>query len=249
MNPSAGAFVRRKRNELLVITVAGAGAIMGLSVGTVFHQLIGVWLGALSALGAVLVVAVVVLLSIRSLERRHPGNADSGEKAETLAAQVIEHALTAPDCALARSVVAIARARDIDHLVATPVRLWVIETKHRRGPRERFPEVLRRIADNTTAVWEWAPAGTPVRGCLVLADDAFTFAAGAVSSLKSDSPWQTDLTGLGSKRVDLGRSSSRSRSSPHTPRKPTISSPSSSSSPLSGVQSAGSFGPSSQFPT
>ena len=93
--------------------VAGAGAIMGLSVGTVFHQLIGVWLGGLSALGAVLVVAVVVLLSIRSLERRRPGNPDSGEKAETLAAQAIEHALTAPDCAVARSVVTIARARDI----------------------------------------------------------------------------------------------------------------------------------------
>ena len=172
MNPSAGAFVRRKRNELLVIMVAGAGAIMGLSVGAVLHHLIGVWLGGLSALGTVLVVTVVVVLSIRPLERRHPGNPDSGEKAKTLAAQAIEHALTAPDCAVARSVVTIARARDIDHLVATPVRLWVIDTKHRRVPRDRFPEVLRRIADNTSAVWEWAPAGTPVRGCLVLADDA-----------------------------------------------------------------------------
>ena len=38
--------------------------------------------------------------------------------------------------------------------------------------RAPIPEVLRRIADNTSAVWEWAPAGTPVRGCLVLADDA-----------------------------------------------------------------------------
>ena len=49
------------------------------------------------------------------------------------------------------------------------VRLWVIETKYRRVPREHFPEVLRRIADNTTAVWEWAAPGTPVRECLVLA--------------------------------------------------------------------------------
>ena len=49
------------------------------------------------------------------------------------------------------------------------MRLWVIETKYRRVPREHFPEVLRRIADNTTAVWEWAAPGTPVRECLVLA--------------------------------------------------------------------------------
>ena len=32
-----------------------------------------------------------------------------------------------------------------------------------------FPEVLRRIAENTGAVWKWAPPGTPVRACLVLA--------------------------------------------------------------------------------
>ena len=37
MRRSAGAFVRRKRNELLVIMAAGAGAIMGLSAGAVFH--------------------------------------------------------------------------------------------------------------------------------------------------------------------------------------------------------------------
>ena len=28
--------------------------------------------------------------------------------------------------------------------------------------------MLERIADNTTAVWDWVPPGTPVRGCLVL---------------------------------------------------------------------------------
>ena len=172
MRRSAGAFVRRKRNELLVIMATVAGALMGLSAGAVFHQLVGAWVGGVWALGAVLLVAVVLLLCIRSLERSRLGNLDKGEKAETWAGQAIESALTAANCAVAHSVITIARVGDIDHLVATPVRLWVIETKYRRVPRERFPEVLRRIADNTNAVWEWAPAGTPVRGCLVLANDA-----------------------------------------------------------------------------
>ena len=70
---------------------------------------------------------------------------------------------------MAHSVTAIARVGDIDHLVATPLRLWVIETKYRHVPREHFPEVLRRLAENTSAVWKWAPPGTPVRACLVLA--------------------------------------------------------------------------------
>ena len=53
--------------------------------------------------------------------------------------------------------------------MATPLRLWSIETKYASVPREHFPEVLRRIAENTTAVRNWVPPGTPVRGCLVLA--------------------------------------------------------------------------------
>ena len=32
--------------------------------------------------------------------------------------------------------------------------------------------MLARIADNTTAVWDWAPPGTPVRGCLVLGNES-----------------------------------------------------------------------------
>ena len=43
----------------------------------------------------------------------------------------------------------------------------MIETKARAVPRERFPAVLDRIADNVLAVGEWAP-DFPVRGCLVL---------------------------------------------------------------------------------
>ena len=42
----------------------------------------------------------------------------------------------------------------------------------RTVPREHFSEVLSRIAENTSAVWDWAPPGTPVRGCLVLAKGA-----------------------------------------------------------------------------
>ena len=42
---------------------------------------------------------------------------------------------------------------------------------HRNRPeglREELLHILAAVADNTTAVWDWAPPGTPVRGCLVL---------------------------------------------------------------------------------
>ena len=43
---------------------------------------------------------------------------------------------------------------------------------YRHVPRDQFPEVLRRIAENTSAVWGWAPPVTPVRACLVPAEGA-----------------------------------------------------------------------------
>ena len=97
---------------------------------------------------------------------------EKGEDAEVRTDHAIEYAVTAPDCAVAHSVTEIARVGDIDHLVATPVRLWVIETKYRRVPPKQFPKVLQRLAANTTAVRASAPAGTPVRGCLVLARES-----------------------------------------------------------------------------
>ena len=82
--------------------------------------------------------------------------------------RTIKHALAAPGCAAAHSVRTIARAGVIDHLVATPVRLWVITAIDWRVSREELLHILAAVADNTTAVWDWAPPGTPVRGCLVL---------------------------------------------------------------------------------
>lgn len=61
----------------------------------------------------------------------------------------------------------LARAGVIDHVVATPVRLWVITATDWRVSREELLHILAATADNTTAVWDWAPPGTPVRGCLV----------------------------------------------------------------------------------
>ena len=61
-----------------------------------------------------------------------------------------------------------AKTGEIDHLVATPCRVWVIETKHRRVPPMKFLEVLRRLAFNAQAVCERTASGTPVQACLVL---------------------------------------------------------------------------------
>ena len=93
-----------------------------------------------------------------------------GAHAEETIGQAIEFALTRDACAVAHHVEEIAKVGDIDHLVATPHGLWVIETKHGRVPRSEFAETLRRIARNVKGVREWAP-GTRVTGCLVFASE------------------------------------------------------------------------------
>ena len=87
---------------------------------------------------------------------------------------MIEYALTPESCAVAHHVEEMSPGGDIDHLVATPGGLWVIETKHRRvRPTSEFRKVLRHIARKVEAVREWAPE-TPVTGCLVFSEQTKT---------------------------------------------------------------------------
>ena len=163
-----------KRLDLLLPVGVGCGFVAGLAIGQAPHALTG---GGLSwttsaAWGAVLAAIAASWWASRTITRRRLDGRATGGRADTGARQAIEHALTTPGCAVAHSVRSIARTGTIDHLVATPLRLWVIETKHDDVPRDRLPDVLRRVSEHTSAVWKWAPPGTPVRGCLVLAKES-----------------------------------------------------------------------------
>ena len=161
----------RKDPRQIVPLAAGGGALAGLCLGFALAQMEHAPSGHMAeplAIAGGIALAITAVLVWQALRRasafgleKHRGDAPSTRDA-------IEHALAAPGCAVAHSVSAIARASPIDHLVATPTRLWVIGTIDQRVPREELPSVLAQIADNTTAVWDWAPPGTPVRGCLVI---------------------------------------------------------------------------------
>ena len=95
-------------------------------------------------------------------------NLEKGWRGERRVGEEIEHAITARGCAVAHGVKDVAAIGDIDHLVATPSRLWVVETKYRWLPKEAFTEALRRLERNMDAVAMKFPQ-TPIQGCLVLA--------------------------------------------------------------------------------
>ena len=160
---SPAAWLRRRLVArylgLLVAAVVAGGACLGAFLGD--------WVPTVyvSAVGGLVVVGAYVWLRFSS--RWSLANLEKGLDAEYRIGQVIDYALVPPGCAVAHGVTGIGVGGDIDHLVATPGGLWVIETKVRAVPRKRFPAVLDRIADNVRAVGDWAP-GVPVRGCLVL---------------------------------------------------------------------------------
>ena len=80
----------------------------------------------------------------------------------------IEAAITRPNHAVAHNLlIEAAEPGDIDHLVATPEGLVVVETKFKDLSEERFFKVRHRLARNIKAVRKWAPPGTQVRGAIV----------------------------------------------------------------------------------
>ena len=172
MRRNAGSFVREKMVRLSMLGIAGAGIVMGLVIGLLF-TIIGKWIGFYWGLAAYIATGAAVYFAVRILDRPsfrwNVDNLGKGVDAETRVGQIIEYAITAKNCAVAHSVTTIATVGDIDHIVATPVAVWVLETKYKRVPEKSFPEVLSRIAANADAVRQWAPAGTPVQGGLVLA--------------------------------------------------------------------------------
>lgn len=173
MRRHAGSFVRDKMVRLSLYGMAGAGGLTGLAIGMLFYMVFPRWIGFGWGIVAFATTAVVLLIGIRFFDRpSHRWSFDNlkkGVDAETRVGQIIERAIVANNCAVAHSVTEIAKIGDIDHIVATPAAVWVIETKYKRVPPEKFSKVLNRIAANMDAVRQWSPDRTKVRGCLVLA--------------------------------------------------------------------------------
>ena len=175
MKRNPGEWLREKLQDRLVevalLATLGTGWLCGAALAlwmTLFGPRLGldwtIWFALLP--GAVFLVA-----GLYKAKRgwRLP-DMRKGARAEETIRQAIEYALTRDACAVAHHVEEIAKVGDIDHLVATPHGLWVIETKHGFVPKSEFAETLRRIARNVEGVREWAPQ-TRVTGCLVFASE------------------------------------------------------------------------------
>ena len=161
-----GEFLFIKLMERNVWLAMGTFVAAGFAFGVVVVPLLGLfWSTVLAALMA------AALFAIRFWYQRSDwsdDNLDKGLRGERRVGETIERAIAAPGCAVAHGVKEVAAVGDIDHLVATPVRIWVVETKYQWLEDGAFKEALDRIDRNVRAVEGKFP-GVPVQGSLVLA--------------------------------------------------------------------------------
>lgn len=173
MRRIAASFIRGKLASMSRYGMLVAGVCFGLAIGTLFYAVLPQWIGIIWAHVATATTLVVLVIVVRAFDRPsyrwNLDNLKKGVAAETRVGQIIERAVVANNCAVAHSVTEIAKIGDIDHIVATPVAVRVIETKYKKVPPKKFPKVLDRIAANMEAVRQWAPYRAKVQGCLVLA--------------------------------------------------------------------------------
>ena len=126
-------------------------------------------------------IAVVGILGMWLTTRRHERSWVRGMEAEREVGDIIELALTRADCAWAHDISdALGIPGNIDHVVLSPQRLWVIDTKAGRVPKGRFDEALDTTLRRTAFVDEYLKrrglAGhKPVRPALVIAHPANRF--------------------------------------------------------------------------
>ena len=141
--------------------LCGAGSVLWSTRGP--GQAVPEWMVWSMLLPGAMFLGIALFKAKRGLPL---ADMQKGAEAEETIGDAIEYALTRDSCAVAHDIKDIAEVGNIDHLVATPHGLWVIETKSGRVPRTEFREVLRRIARNVEGVREWAP-DVEVTGCLV----------------------------------------------------------------------------------
>ena len=76
-----------------------------------------------------------------------------GLEAERLVGDLIDHAIAGPGCAVAHDVMeALRGSGNVDHVVMTPVGIWVVETKSGWVEKRRFPGALRQVGENVKRV-------------------------------------------------------------------------------------------------
>jgi len=93
-----------------------------------------------------------------------------GLEAERRVGSMLDYTLALPQCASAHDVrETLGLLGNIDHVVCTPQRVWVIETKSHYLERKKYPKALSQAARNARHVEKHLETSIPVQAALVIA--------------------------------------------------------------------------------
>ena len=176
-NPAGGWLLQRVMLRFVLATMGVSGLtafVLGFFVRQVpvVDRIVGElpeWAPS-SAAGVVVVAASAILwlFMVRTDSSWHRGLA-----AERRVGDRIEHAIVRNGCAFAHDVKeSLGPGGNVDHVVLTPAGVWVVETKAAWLREDRFKDALRQVAGNVQRVRGRLATPLPVRGALVIADDA-----------------------------------------------------------------------------
>ena len=170
----AGHFLREKSlRKTFIYSMIGALLIgFGTALATLSYAVNLSSSALIQYVGILVMVFAVLLLSIVAYSRGNWSlqNIQKGLAGEVLIGDISERALL-KSCGLfvAHDVHSSTSAGNIDHLVATPTKVLVVETKYQYLPKQSFARTLqaiRRKAENTK---RFLQLDSHVIGCLVLA--------------------------------------------------------------------------------
>ena len=158
----AGTWLLRKMVLEIVVLSILLGTFLGMFLG--MHTATLVPPRYFYMLHTALVVAICSLILCWRFKRYA-----RGLEAERRVGDQIEWALTQPTCAVAHDLKEILQlSGNIDHIVLTPVGVWVIETKSHWLSEKNFPKALRQTANNTRHIQKHLNTSLPVRAALVI---------------------------------------------------------------------------------
>lgn len=160
----AGAYLETE----LLAEVFGPIPALFLGVGMLLGAGVYPWVGVVPVLGTG-IAALAGAACFWIWRRRRRQSFSKGHIAERQVGRALEQAITAKGCAIAHNVMTVVDAGDIDHIIATPRRVWVVETKYRRLPKDAFGKALARLHVCRRKVEALFPPGTTVSACLILA--------------------------------------------------------------------------------
>ena len=184
----AGSWLQQ---EVILRTAGVIGVVVclwGVVVGFLVRSMRGVdevapeltwWVALLGLIASYAVAHWIVQLSVRRMESTW----GRGLLAERRVGDLIEFAVTDRGCAFAHDVKeALDGYGNVDHVVLTPVGVWVVETKASWLRQDRFHAARRQTAENVRRVRQHLRTTLPVRGALVIADES-------VKAYEKDHPW------------------------------------------------------------